>query len=118
MNNQELGVYGEELAANYLKKLQYEIIERNYRFGRNEVDIIAMYKGYIRFIEVKTRVTAEIGEPWRAVTPAKQKQIIKVANQYLMSNAIDLEVKFDVISIVTNSYRTDIELIEDAFIPM
>ncbi len=118
MNNQELGAYGESLAVNYLKKEQYEILDMNYRFGRNEVDIIAMYNGYIRFIEVKTRVTAEIGEPWRAVTPAKQKQIIKVANQYVISNAIDLEVKFDVVSIVTNSYRTNVELIQDAFIPM
>ena len=118
MNNQELGAYGESLAVNHLKKEQYEILGMNYRFGRNEVDIIAMYNGYIRFIEVKTRVTAEIGEPWRAVTPAKQKQIIKVANQYVISNAIDLEVKFDVVSIVTNSYRTNVELIQDAFIPM
>ena len=118
MNNQELGAYGESLAVNYLKKEQYEILDMNYRFGRNEVDIIAMYNGYIRFIEVKTRVTAEIGEPWRAVTPAKQKQIIKVANQYVISNSIDLEVKFDVVSIVTNSYRTNVELIQDAFIPM
>lgn len=118
MNNQELGAYGESLAVNHLKKEQYEILDMNYRFGRNEVDIIAMYNGYIRFIEVKTRVTAEIGEPWRAVTPAKQKQIIKVANQYVISNAIDLEVKFDVVSIVTNSYGTNVELIQDAFIPM
>lgn len=118
MNNQELGAYGEELAVNHLKKMGYTILERNYRFGRNEVDIIAMYQKHIRFVEVKTRVTAEIGEPWRAVTIAKQKQIIKVAQHYLLENNIDADTKFDIVSIVSNSFRTNIEVIQDAFIPM
>lgn len=115
MTNQELGAHGENLATKHLEKLGYFILERNYRFGRNEVDIIAKKENYVRFIEVKTRVTAEIGEPWKAVTKTKQKQIIKVANHFLVENEMDNEAKFDIVSIVTNQFRTDIELIDDAF---
>jgi putative endonuclease len=69
----------------------------------------------LKVVEVKTRQTAEIGEPWRAVTRAKQRQIIKAANYYIQLYSIDLETQFDIISIVHNSFRTDIEHIEDAF---
>jgi putative endonuclease len=69
----------------------------------------------LKVVEVKTRQTAEIGEPWRAVTRAKQRQIIKAANYYIQLHSIDLETQFDIISIVHNSFRTDIEHIEDAF---
>lgn len=66
---------------------------------------------------MKTRQTAEIGEPWRAVTKAKQKQIIKVTDFYLKENEIELETQFDIVSIVHNTYRTDLEYIPDAFTP-
>jgi putative endonuclease len=66
-------------------------------------------------VEVKTRNTAEIGEPWRAVTRVKQGQIIKVADHYVQSNQIDKDVRFDIVSIVHNSYRTNIEHLEGAF---
>ena len=66
-------------------------------------------------IEVKTRQTAEIGEPWEAVTKAKQKIIVQVANNYIQKNNLDIDTRFDIISIVHNSFRTKIEHIEDAF---
>ncbi len=118
MNTAELGVYGETLAVNYLKKKGLTILERNYRFKKNEVDIICLEDETIIIVEVKTRQTAEIGEPWRAVTRNKQKQLIQVANHYLQSNQIDRETRFDIVSIVHNSYRTDIEYIPDAFYPL
>ncbi len=118
MNTAELGIYGENLAVNYLIKKGYRIIERNYRFKKNEVDIICLDNEILVIVEVKTRQTAEIGEPWRAVTRNKQKQIIQVANHYLQYNQIDRETRFDIVSIVHNSYRTDIEYIPDAFYPL
>lgn len=117
MTNQELGIFGERYAQNYLKSKGYEILTCNFRFGKLEVDIICLHENKLKIVEVKTRQTAEIGEPWRAVTRAKQKQIIKVSNQYISKENIDLETQFDVISIVHNSYRTDLEHIEDAFYP-
>jgi putative endonuclease len=82
-----------------------------------EVDIITEFEDKIHVTEVKTRQTAEIGEPWRAVTRAKQKQIVKVADFYLKENEIELETQFDIVSIVHNTYRTDLEYIPDAFTP-
>ena len=118
MTHVELGALGEALAVQYLKKNDIEIIEQNYRFKKGEIDIVGKKNDLIVIYEVKTRETAEIGEPYKAVTRRKQKQIITVANQYIQSKNIDLEVQFDIISIVHNSYRTKIEHIENAFFPM
>ena len=115
MNNAELGILGEKMAISHLKELGYEIIEKNYRFLKNEIDIIAKYGKQLIIIEVKTRQTAEIGEPWMAVNRSKQKTIIQVANQYIQSKQINLDTRFDIISIVHNRLRTKIEHIEDAF---
>jgi len=115
MTKDELGNWGEEYSVIYLQKKGYEVVERNYRFQKNEIDIIAKFGNNLIIVEVKTRQTAEIGEPWRAVTKSKQKQIIKVANQYIQANQIDLDVRFDIVSIVHNSYRTEIDHIEGAF---
>ncbi len=115
MTKDELGNWGEEYSVIYLQKKGYEVVERNYRFQKNEIDIIAKFGNNLIIVEVKTRQTAEIGEPWRAVTKSKQKQIIKVANQYIQANQIDLDVRFDIVSIVHNSYRTEINHIEGAF---
>ena len=74
MTTDELGSWGEDFTVNYLQKKRYQILDRNYRFLKNEVDIIAKFENQLVIIEVKTRQTAEIGEPWRAVTKNKQKQ--------------------------------------------
>lgn len=115
MTKDELGVWGEEYAVKHLQKKGFEILDRNYRFQKNEIDIIASHNEELIIVEVKTRQTAEIGEPWRAVTKSKQKQIIKVADYYVQTNQIDKNVRFDVVSIVHNSFRTEIEHIEGAF---
>lgn len=118
MNNTELGVFGETLAENFLQKKGYKILSKNVRFKKYEADIIAMDGEKIVVVEVKTRQTAEIGEPWRAVTKSKQRQIIQVANFYVCKHNIDRDTRFDIVSIVHNSYRTQIEHIEDAFYPL
>lgn len=115
MTKDELGNWGEEYSVGYLQKKGFQVVERNYRFQKNEIDIVAKHGSELVIVEVKTRQTAEIGEPWRAVTRSKQKQIIKVADQFVKDNQIDLDVRFDIISIVHNSYKTEIEHIEGAF---
>jgi putative endonuclease len=117
MTNQELGAIGENMAVNYLAKNHYRIIERNFRFSKGEIDILCEKDDKLIVVEVKTRQTAEIGEPWRAVTRSKQKQIIKVANHFILERDSNLETQFDVISIVHNSFRTDFQHIQDAFTP-
>ncbi|SFT84294.1 putative endonuclease [Lishizhenia tianjinensis] len=113
--NQILGKLGENLAVQYLLDKGYTIVDRNYRYGRNEVDIIVSDQNHIVFVEVKTRNNNNIGEPYQAVTRKKQKQIIKVAHNYLVENNIETEARLDVISIVLNSKVKKIEHIEDAF---
>jgi putative endonuclease len=115
MTNQELGILGEKLAQEYLTKKGFKHIDFNFRFGKLEVDIISLENNQLVVTEVKTRQTAEIGEPWRAVTRAKQKQIIKVADAYLKWKHLNIDTRFDIISIVHNQYRTEIEHIVDAF---
>jgi putative endonuclease len=115
MTNQELGTFGENFACQFLSKQGFEIVQRNYRFKHLELDVIALNQDKIVCIEVKTRQTAEIGEPWRAVTRSKQKQIIKAFNNYLQENEIATEARFDIVSIVHNGFRTDLEHIPDAF---
>jgi putative endonuclease len=117
MTNQELGILGENLAAKYLFEQGHKILKRNFRMQHLEVDIITAFEDKIHVTEVKTRQTAEIGEPWRAVTRAKQRQIIKVADYYLKENEEERETQFNIISIVHNTHRTDLEYIPDAFTP-
>jgi putative endonuclease len=118
MTTQEMGKFGEDYAASYLRKNGYKIIDRNYRFKKYEVDIICKHNEQYVFVEVKARNTSEIGEPWKAVTKTKQRQIIKCAHNYLISKDIDTESRFDIISIVHNSYGTFLEHIDDAFYAM
>lgn len=117
MTNQELGIYGEALAISYLKNKQFTIIKQNFRFGKLELDIVCEHDGKLKVVEVKTRQTAEIGEPWRAVTRAKQRQIIKATNAFIQQENWQGETQFDIVSIVHNSYRTEIVHVENAFYP-
>jgi putative endonuclease len=115
MTNQEMGLLGENLGTQYLKKLGHNILCRNFRMQHLEVDIISKFGDKIHITEVKARQTAEIGEPWRAVNRSKQRQIIKVADHFLKTKNLDIDAQFDIISIVHNNFRTELEYIPDAF---
>lgn len=117
MKHDELGKWGEAYALKYLLQLGYVLQSKNYRFNRMEIDLIMTDEQQLVMIEVKTRHTAEFGEPWRAVNYGKQKQIIRVANYYTKSIQWPYEVRFDVVSIVHNSNHTDLTHIRNAFYP-
>ncbi len=96
-----LGRYGEDLAAAYLERKGFQIIVRNYRQKTGEVDIIANDGETLVFIEVKTRSSLLFGQPFEAVTPAKQKQLNRIALEYITRNKIKNQAaRFDVISIL------------------
>ena len=117
-DHNQLGEKGESLAVQLLRKKGYSILAENWRSGRNELDIVALIGGTIVFAEVKTRSTAFFGDPSEAVSIAKQKRIIQAANDYLEQHEIDLEARFDVISIVASSNQQMIDHMEDAFHPL
>ena len=118
MINKELGNKGEQIAARHLIKNNYEIIERNWRTGRLEVDIIAKKKNEIIFVEVKTRNTSYYGFPENAVNWKKKKFLYSAANSYIFRKNIKLDVRFDIISIIIEKGTFELEHIEDAFFPM
>ena len=117
-----LGPTGEQIAADYLVTEEYRIIERNYRFHRNEIDIIALYQQTLCFVEVKTRVSSAHGHPAEAVTLQKQREIIKAARAYLaLSGQNDADCRFDVLAILIHDMEGNrvtsftVEHFKDAF---
>lgn len=118
MNHIELGQKGEEIAVNHLYTKGYEVIERNYKWKNAEVDIICKKADLLIVVEVKTRNSIALGEPYLSVTRTKQRQIIKVTNQYIQTNDVQDEVQFDVVSIILNQHQLLIEHIENAFYPI
>ena len=98
----KIGEEGEDIAVELLMSKGYEVIERNYRYGKGEIDIIALdpEKKYIVFVEVKSRQNLEFGEPEYAITKNKIRQVRKIAEAYLYENDIkETDCRFDVVAI-------------------
>ena len=113
---QKFGASSESLAAWYLKKSGYKILEHNYRTPLGEIDIIAKEKKTIVFVEVKSRRSIRYGNPKWAVTPRKQRKISMVALQYLKSTRQMAErARFDVVTVISNRDEPQIELVKNAF---
>lgn len=118
MKNNLLGAEGEQVAADYIAKKGYTILERNWRYKHKEIDIIAKTESYIVVIEVKTRAYDYFELPQDAVTKQKQKFLVEAANAYIIEHDIEKEARFDIIAVVINSKNTKIEHLENAFYPL
>lgn len=113
MNTRAIGSVGENVAADYLKKIGYKVIERNFNCRYGEIDIIARHKDYYVFIEVKSRNSLAFGHPVEAVKPYKQNRIVLSAQYWLLNNRLTgVPVRFDVVevldgvpSVVTDAFR-------------
>lgn len=115
-DHNELGKIGEEMAAQFLMKNGYKILERNFYYDRAEVDIIAQKElDTIVIVEVKTRESDYFGDPQSFITPKKIKLLVKVANEYIISKELDVEVRFDIIAVLKNKKRESLEHFVDAF---
>lgn len=110
-----LGKKGEQFAVDFLIKKNYKILERNYRFEKAEVDIIALKNNMLVIVEVKTRSSTEFGNPQDFVKPKQIKNLVKAVNEYVIENNLDVEVRFDIIALVNTNERFEIEHLEDAF---
>ncbi|MBS3737606.1 YraN family protein [Mesohalobacter halotolerans] len=111
----ELGKSGESLALKLLKDKGYEILAKNYRFQKAEVDIIALKNQTLVAVEVKTRSTPEFGNPHEFVKPAQMKRLVEAVDHFIDERKFDYEVRFDIIGIIKNKLGTKIEHLEDAF---
>lgn len=116
MNTKIKGELGEDIAAKYLQKHKYKIVQRNYRSVTGEIDIIALDKNTLVFVEVKARASGFFGSPAESVTIKKQSKIAKTAQDFIHRHKIySLETRFDVIEItdgninhIKNAFSTEL----------
>ncbi len=113
----ELGKSGEDYAYEYLLKKGFDVLEKNWRHNKDEVDMIAVHNNCLVIIEVKTRSNLYFGEPQIFVNKKKQAFMIRAANAYIMKNDIHVETRFDIVSVILSGNRVSIKHIEDAFYP-
>ena len=109
----EIGKNGEEQAAEFLEKLGYQILALNWRVKHLEVDIIAQDAKELVMVEVKTRATDFFGTPESFVNKDKQSKLIKAAHEYIIQYNVDLEVRFDIVSVITSNKK--VHHIKNAF---
>ena len=110
------GEKGETIAAAYLKKNGYRILETNFRCSLGEIDIIARDKEDLVFVEVKTRKSLDLGYPEQAVGIKKQKKISQLALFYLQKkNLTNAKARFDVVAVMMSETSNEVKLIKNAF---
>ncbi len=116
MDRQQTGKVGEDMAADFLKKSGYRIIERNYRCKIGEIDIIALDKDILCFVEVRTKNSSSFCRPQQTVTSPKQRKLQKLALYFLAHKKIkNMNCRFDVVAVDISKGRSGIEMIKNAF---
>ena len=111
----DLGNLGENLAVEFLQKNGYAILETNWTFQKAEVDIIAQKDSILAVVEVKTRSSIDFGLPQDFVKPKKIQLLVKAINEYVTTNDLEVDVRFDIIAIHKEGQQFKIEHLEDAF---
>lgn len=113
---QPLGKYAEMLASEYLTKQGYQILVRNYRHSKAEIDLIAQKDALLCFIEVKARTNLRFGYPETFVKPNQRNLIKRAADSYIYTWNWNHSIRFDIISILQKQHIVELTHFEDAFI--
>ena len=113
----ETGKKGEEAARAMLIKKGYKILHTNWVIGKLELDIVAIHENTLIVVEVKTRDKLDFGSPSDMVSNAKIRNIVNATHEYILKFDINMDVRFDVVSVVKNGENYIPEHIEDAFYP-
>ena len=111
----ELGKKGEDIAVALFEGKGYRILERNWRWGKEEIDIIARDGNFVVIAEVKTRSSNVFAEPEASVTKHKQRILVRAANAYVNYRRLRGEVRFDIITVLVRPEGEEINHIVDAF---
>lgn len=111
----EFGKQGEELAVDYLVNAGYRIVYRNYRYIKAEIDIIAQKRDVLAIVEVKSRSSDQWQNIAEIITEKKIKLLVRAANHYVISRNLDIEVRFDIITVLKEKEGFKIDHIENAF---
>lgn len=109
------GKKGEIIASRYLQDKSYSILDKNWRVGKLELDIIATNKKEIIIVEVKTRTDNNYDNARMALTDKKIRNIVRASGAYVKKHNIDLPIRFDIICIITNGQKYRLQHIKDAF---
>jgi len=116
LKHTEIGIKGEEIAVDFLQKKGYKIINKNWRSGKKEIDIIAFINDVLVFFEIKTRSNYDFGFPEEAVNKKKQAFIKSAADAFIAANPQYTTIRFDIISIVLSGNTVkEIVHFEEAF---
>lgn len=115
MNKKQKGNWGEQQAINFLKKKDFHILHRNYRYGRCEIDLIATQGNLLVFCEVKVRASIKYGYPEATLSAQQIARIHRAATQYQYASQHYQRIRFDIISIRKSEGNWIIEHFEDAF---
>lgn len=117
-DHNDLGKAGEDFAADFLLQEGFRIVERNWRYNKKELDLIAYDGEYFVVIEVKTRTSDGWEHPKEAITPAKIRYIVEATEAYIFENSVEEEVRFDVVTLIPNAAGWQVEHIKEAFHPL
>ncbi len=121
-NRQELGKKGEDVALEHLLQMGLKLVERNWRCGHKELDLIMEDEGFVRIVEVRTREYPSIMEPFESITAQKRNKVIAAAKGYMAQKGRFLhggkEVVFDVVSVLFNGEFFEIKYLKEAFAPL
>ena len=110
------GQVAEQKAVNYLKEMNYIVLEQNYRYRKAEIDIIAQKDNFIVCIEVKARSSSYFGMPESFVSSKKIDLLVMAMDAYVQKNNLNLEVRFDIITYLVENGAWTRDHINDAFI--
>ena len=119
----ELGNRGEDVACGFLTGKGHTIVQRNFRSGHLEIDIISLDKNGVHFVEVKSRVAPAMVSPEENVTASKQRKVADAALRYLHTAkdkriSADMEINFDVVAVTFDGGKEIVEWFPNAFYPM
>ena len=114
----DLGEKAEDLAVEYLARNGYQILERNWYYRHKEIDIVARDGDLLVIVEVKGRGGRFLKHPEEAVSMKKQRYLIEAANAYIEKHDLDVEVRFDIISVIFQGNAHRLYHIDDAFYPI
>lgn len=112
----DTGNWGEDLVCDYLVAKGCAIVERNWKSGNFELDVVAIEGNCVAFVEVKTRSDRD-SDPFQAINRAKIGRLSRAAHAYIMSHDIKLDVRFDVAGVCGTPDDYSLEYIADAFLP-
>ena len=113
----EIGQQGEQAAADFLENKGYKILNRNWRYKRAELDIVAMDAQTMVFVEVKTRTDYTFDRPENAVDGKKQRLMTQAAIAYMSESGHDWAIRFDIVGVILRGDKFYIDHYEDAFFP-